>query len=64
MGFKDTWEMAGNPDEIKTCRFDTRIDYIFANEPLLQRFRVEKVKVIDDNASDHNMVLATFKKSQ
>ena len=56
--------MAGNPDEIKTCRFDTRIDYIFANEPLLQRFRVDKVKVIDDNASDHNMVLATFKKSQ
>ncbi len=62
IGFKDTWELAGRPPPIKTCRFDTRIDYIYANDKFLELFTVEKVIVVDDDASDHNMVIATFKK--
>ena len=59
-GFSDCWEIAGCPWPIKTCRFDTRIDYIYANEAFLKDWALQEVKHIDDNASDHNMVLATF----
>jgi endonuclease/exonuclease/phosphatase family metal-dependent hydrolase len=61
-GFKDTWAMVGCPRPIKTCRFDTRIDYIYANPKLLSLYDVQNVLHIDDTSSDHNMVKTTFTK--
>ena len=64
-GFLDTWVCAGQPAPIKTCRFDTRIDYIYATEKLITEelgapLRLSSVKHIQDDASDHNMVMAEF----
>ena len=56
----DCWELAGKPGPVKTCRFDTRIDYIFANPAVFDHWKLEKVETIDDKASDHNLVMATF----
>ena len=61
-GFKDAWFQAGRPKPVKTCRFDTHIDYVYANNKLLSKYNLEEVVHIDDNASDHNMVKATFTK--
>ena len=61
-GFVDCWTLAGKPDPIKTCRFKTHIDYIYAATSLFQNFKLISVQHIDDNASDHNMVIATFNK--
>lgn len=47
---------------MKTCRFDTHIDYVYANNKLLSKYNLEEVVHIDDDASDHNMVKATFTK--
>ena len=60
-GFKDTWYLAGCPEPVKTCRFDTHIDYVYANSKLLNHFSVDQVVHVDDSASDHNMVVTTFK---
>ena len=59
--FKDVWTLAGRPGPIKTCRFDTHIDYIFANQTFLSKYSIENVNHVEDSASDHNMVIATFK---
>ena len=63
-GFIDTWAHVGQPPPIKTCRFDTRIDYIYATPNLVNDetspFRLVSVKHIQDDASDHNMVMAEF----
>lgn len=59
-GFRDCWSLFGQPDPIKTCRFDTRIDYIFASDAVLAEHPLFGVKHIDDDASDHNMVIAEF----
>ena len=61
MGFKDTWELAGRPDPVSTCRFNTRIDYVYATPSLLDEYPLVSVKHVDDRASDHNMVVAKFK---
>ena len=61
-GFKDSWHLAGCPAPIKTCRFDTHIDYVYANEKFLSMYNVENVIHVDDPASDHNLVKATFVK--
>ena len=45
---------------LKTCRFDTRIDYVFINEVVTRKWKLIKIETVDDNASDHNMVMATF----
>ena len=58
--FKDVWTLGGRPGTVKTCRFDTHIDYIFANEVMLSNYKIECVKHVEDGASDHNMVIATF----
>ena len=60
MGFVDTWELKGRPAPIKTCRFDTRIDYIFASPGFVNRFKPVSIQHVDDRASDHNMVIAEF----
>ena len=60
-GMLDCWELSGKPLPIKTCRFDTRIDYIYISPTWLDLWNLDLVRTIDDNASDHNMVIATFK---
>lgn len=60
-GFKDCWTIVGCPKPFKTCRFNTHIDYIYANEAMLDKAEVISVTHIEDSASDHNMVLAKFK---
>ncbi len=57
----DCWEKAGRPAPIKTCRFDTRIDYIFCNGTFLREHELISIAHVDDDASDHNMVVAQFK---
>ena len=57
----DCWELAGKPNPIKTCRFDTRIDYVYITQSYLDKWDVDKVQTIDDTASDHNMVIIIFK---
>ena len=59
-GFKDSWHLAGCPEPVKTCRFDTHIDYVYANDKLLSKYTVQDVIHVDDDASDHNMVKVTF----
>ena len=59
-GMVDCWELAGKPEPIKTCRFDTRIDYIYASPSLLDHWELVGVETIDDPTSDHNLVIATF----
>lgn len=60
-GFIDCWVRAGSPKPIKTCRFDTRIDYIYATPALFRKTDLVDFQIVDDRASDHNMVLATFR---
>ena len=56
----DCW---GSADEdfklgsLKTCRFDTRIDYILLNAMMLNTWILKQIETVDDNASDHNMVI-------
>ena len=56
----DCW---GSADEdvklgpLKTCRFDTRIDYILLNAMMLNSWTLKQIETVDDNASDHNMVI-------
>ncbi len=59
-GFTDCWEKAGRPGPLKTCRFDTRIDYVYASPSFLRRHALVSVAHVDDRASDHNMVVAEF----
>ena len=59
-GFVDTWQDVGGPPPLKTCRYDTRIDYIFANPQLLDVFDVVDVVHDTDTASDHQMVVTKF----
>ena len=56
----DCW---GSADEdvklgpLKTSRFDTRIDYILSNAMMLNDWILKQIETVDDNASDHNMVI-------
>ena len=61
-GFKDSFHLAGCPAPIKTCLFDTHIDCVYANEMFLSKYNVANVIHVDDPASDHNLVKATFVK--
>ena len=56
----DCWELYGKPQPVKTCRFDTRIDYIYVSPSWLESWNLENVQTIDDKASDHNMVISSF----
>ena len=47
---------------LSTCRFDTRIDYMFVSESWFQKWELKMLDTIEDSASDHNMVIAVFKK--
>ena len=56
----DCWELYGKPQPVKTCRFDTRIDYIYVSPIWLESWNLDYVQTVDDKASDHNMVISTF----
>ena len=59
--FQDTWQLCPDkPTLVKTCRFDTHIDYIYTNSKFSSKFRVSNVSNEDDSASDHNMIITTF----
>ena len=58
--FIDTWRSVESGLPIKTCRFGTRIDYIFASPQLLEKFNVIEVIHDTDTASDHQMVVTKF----
>jgi endonuclease/exonuclease/phosphatase family metal-dependent hydrolase len=52
-------------DQISTCRFGTRIDYIWMKGDLKNGWRFSKCEIISSKkATDHNMVVATFEKPQ
>ena len=61
----DCW---GSADEhvklgpLKTCRFDTRIDYILSNAMMLYSWVLKQIETVDDNASDHNMVIVHLRR--
>ncbi len=61
IGFVDTWAECGRPAPVGTCRFDTRIDYVYASKSFLARHGLLSVRHVVDDASDHNMVVAKFK---
>ena len=59
----DCWELADTDSKVgplKTCRFNTRIDYIFATESWLGKWELKRVETVEDTASDHNMVIVSF----
>lgn len=57
----DLWASCGRRGSYVTCRFNTRIDYIFADRLALKAFLVERCDHIIDDMSDHNAVVATIK---
>eukprot|EP00095_Tigriopus_kingsejongensis_P006339 maker-scaffold804_size94796-snap-gene-0.18 protein:Tk06339 transcript:maker-scaffold804_size94796-snap-gene-0.18-mRNA-1 annotation:"hypothetical protein GUITHDRAFT_152728" len=58
LGLVDSWAVMSSPPPLKTCRFDTRIDYIFISPTLMADMEIKTVEHIDKDTSDHNMVLA------
>lgn len=60
LGFQDAWTQAGRPGKLSTCRFNTRIDYMFLNEDFQSVYQLKSVLHHPNQASDHSLVLATF----
>ena len=56
----DCWECSGRPPPYQTCRFDTRIDYVFASPSFLRAHPLVSCRHVVGDASDHNMVVAEF----
>jgi len=66
-GMSDCWQLVDEDNKIgpvKTCRFDTRIDYVVVNEKCFKAWSLKQLETVDDNASDHNMVIATFREKE
>ena len=63
-GFVDCWREAGQVGPVETCRFDTRIDYIWADRAFLNDWRLESCEAKPSDASDHQLVTATFRPTQ
>eukprot|EP00094_Tigriopus_californicus_P000649 TCALIF_00630-PA protein Name:"Similar to CEP85 Centrosomal protein of 85 kDa (Homo sapiens)" AED:0.09 eAED:0.09 QI:0/0.75/0.55/1/1/1/9/88/730 len=58
LGFHDLWMKAGEPKPVGTCRFGTRIDYVYASPGWMNLFQLVSVDHVDSTASDHRMVMA------
>ncbi|KAJ3433665.1 hypothetical protein M0812_22628 [Anaeramoeba flamelloides] len=64
-GFFDTWEYR-NPKIRKnqgTCRFNTRIDYVFASKSLVtqnEKSQVVGYDKVETNLSDHHLIIVKF----
>ncbi len=65
-GFVDCWRRAGSEGPVGTCRFGTRVDYIWATPALLSRWPLERCRRIerDHCASDHRAVVATLRRAE
>lgn len=57
-GFVDCWARAGRTRPIATCRFDTRIDYLWASPAWAAAWAVTACRAVPADASDHRMVVA------
>ena len=61
LGFVDCWAEVGRPGSVGTCRFSTHIDYVYANDEMLNEWEcVDVVHHVNNDASDHSPVIATF----
>ncbi|MEM7155695.1 MAG: endonuclease/exonuclease/phosphatase family protein [Myxococcota bacterium] len=60
-GFVDCWREAGCVGPVPTCRFDTRIDYIWADPAFLRDWTLESCEAKPSDASDHQLVTANFR---
>ena len=65
-GFVDCWQRC--PERlgpVYTCQYDSRIDYVFTNPQVLERFEPFEFETIEmihgRRLSDHNMILCRFK---
>ena len=45
-GFKDCWFQSGRPSPVKTCRFGTHIDYVYANDTFLSQYKYYDSKLL------------------
>ncbi|MCA9720620.1 MAG: hypothetical protein KC468_38515, partial [Myxococcales bacterium] len=61
-GYVDCWRRAGCEGPVATCRFETRVDYIWADPALLERWSLSRCRRLDRDrfASDHRPVAASF----
>ena len=60
----DCWSTLGFR-AASTCRFNTRIDYVFANRALLERSEVVSCEIVPTRgATDHELVVAEFRARQ
>jgi exonuclease III len=63
-GYMDCWQMSPSKSgPLSTCRYGTRIDYIWASASFVQRFvptHTETVDMIEEKLTDHNMVVCAF----
>ncbi|CAN0456022.1 unnamed protein product, partial [Ectocarpus fasciculatus] len=57
-GLVDCWVAAGREGILSTCRFDTRIDYLWADPAFLRVWRLTRCRALASDASDHRMVVA------
>ncbi|MEL6345046.1 MAG: endonuclease/exonuclease/phosphatase family protein [Myxococcota bacterium] len=57
-GFVDCWTLAGRTKPIATCRFNTRIDYLWASPAWAAAWAVNACHAVPADASDHRMVVA------
>lgn len=61
-GLKDCFSAALNRmGPLATSRFDTRIDYIYADDKLLQTFSCASLRHVEEKLSDHLLVIAELK---
>jgi len=64
LGFSDSWALCGRPEPISTCRFGTHIDYIYTNPAFRDMYSLDSILHHPSQASDHQLVMATFQKKQ
>jgi exonuclease III len=64
LGFSDCWRELNDDvwdDQVSTCRFGTRIDYIW-RKGALKNWKLSECQIVNtQGASDHEMVMATFR---
>jgi endonuclease/exonuclease/phosphatase family metal-dependent hydrolase len=63
-GYQDAFR-SFNPqlkdEQVSTCRFGTRIDYIYVHPRIYDQWKLTKCEIIDtEKATDHNIVFAEF----
>ena len=64
LDLSDSYTASRRTGPLSTCRFGTRIDYIYFNESYLQAagWRLASYLVEETDLSDHNLVIATFER--